>query len=88
MSIGYSGYVFAIKPENIFGKNFSRATADVKCGSYYRNRPHFDEHWNSITKECYENPAKVDGTHNMVPTRKVCSYPTSAIQDLEELGHS
>ena len=69
---GYAGYVFAIKPENIYGKTFSRLTSEVKKeNSYYRNRPHFDDNWNTISRENYKDPAKVDGSHNMVPTRKV-----------------
>ena len=70
---GYAGYVFAIKPENIYGKTFSRHTSEVKKeNSYYRNRPHYDdEKWDTIARENYKDPSKVDGSHNLVPTRKV-----------------
>lgn len=68
---GYMGYVLAIKPENIYGKSFTRMSKEVKCGSYYRTRPHFDENWDSINREDYKDPRKVDGSHNLVPTRKV-----------------
>ena len=72
---GYAGYVFAIKPENIYGKTFSRLTNEVKKeNSYYRNRPHFEDNWDTIARENYKDPAKVDGSHNLVPTRKVKIY--------------
>ena len=72
---GYAGYVFAIKPENIYGKTFSRLTSEVKKeNSYYRNRPHFGDDWNTIARENYKDPATVDGSHNMVPTRKVKKF--------------
>ena len=68
---GYSGYVFALKPENVYGKTFHRATREIKCGDYYRNRPHFETNWRSMNKESFIDPSKVDGSHNILPNSKV-----------------
>jgi len=61
---GYSGYVFALRSENLFGKTFHRITKEVKGGEYYRNRPHFDSKMETTAKTSYENPKMVDGSHN------------------------
>lgn len=71
---GYSGYVFAYKPENVYGKTFSLMTREIKCGTKYRDRENFDDKPQSIFKESYENPANVDGKHNLVPTTKVSFF--------------
>ena len=60
-----------MKPENIYGKTFYRSTKEIKVGTYYRNRPHFDTNWNTICRESYTDPKNVDGKHNLVPTKKV-----------------
>lgn len=50
---------------------FSRASREIKCGDYYRNRPHFDDRWSSIYNESFENPKNLDSSYNDVPTKKV-----------------
>ena len=67
---GYAGYVFAVKPENIYGKSFHRSSKEVKVGTHYRNRPHFDIDWNTLYRESFKHPKKTDGSHNEVPTSK------------------
>ena len=54
---------------------FHRSTKEIKCGDYYRTRPHFDDDdakaWNSIKRESYKDPRKTDGSHNFITTSKV-----------------
>jgi len=57
LQLGYQGYVFAIKPEALHGKSFHRLSKEVKVGSYYRNRPHFDEEWKSLYKDSFIDPS-------------------------------
>ena len=67
---GYAGYIFAYKPENVYGKTFTLITKEIKCSNKYRDRENFEDVPSSIFKESYIAPSEMDGKHNMVPTKK------------------
>ena len=66
---GYSGYVFAYGPENIYGKTFSAISKEIKCTNKYRDRDNFEEKVISITKESYLDPKTQDNDQNKIPSR-------------------
>merc|ERR1712226_1136218 len=61
---GYSGYVWAYEPENIYGKTFGRVTNVVKCTDKYRDRQNLEDKQISICKESYTDPKIQEGKHN------------------------
>jgi hypothetical protein len=67
---GYSGYIFARGPENVYGKTFTLMSKEIKCSNKYRDRENFEDIPSSIFKESYINPSEMDGKHNICPTDK------------------
>ena len=66
---GYSGYVFAYGPENVYGKTFTMISKEIKCTNKYRDRDNFVDKQISINKESYIDPKDQDDTHNKMPLK-------------------
>ena len=80
---GYSGYVWAYEPENIYGKTFGRVTNLVKCTDKYRDRENLEDKAISICKESYIDPGIQDGKHNQIPTTK--KFRIRKMEDYHEM---
>lgn len=66
---GYAGYIWAYKPENVYGKTFTQMSKDIKCTSKFRDRDNYDEMAQSIYKESFIKPKEMDQMHNEAPSR-------------------
>lgn len=66
---GYSGYVFAYGPENVYGKTFSAISKEIKCTNKYGDRDNFEDRVVSITKESYVDPKTQDNDRFKIPSQ-------------------
>lgn len=66
---GYSGYVFAYGPENVYGKTFTQISKEIKCTNKYRDRENFIDKQISISKESYINPKDQEKDTTTIPIK-------------------
>ena len=75
---GYSGHIFAMVPENLYGRTFTVCSKEAKDTEKYRNeRDYIDDNDNLVTiqRESYKNPKKQDITDNIPSTLQIESRP-------------
>mmetsp|Transcript_35942 Transcript_35942/g.41998 ORF Transcript_35942/g.41998 Transcript_35942/m.41998 type:complete len:161 (-) Transcript_35942:131-613(-) len=75
---GYAGYIPAIRPENIFGKTYGKATYISKSHHYQQGfdvEP--DARFKSLVKDSFVDQRELSGTlaGPMSPTKMVPGYP-------------
>ncbi len=67
---GYAGYVWAIGPENLYGKSSSYLSKMVKSNPKYKFRNHYDlDPLTTVQRESYINPKNMDQEYNDVPVK-------------------
>lgn len=70
--LGYSGYIWGIQSENLFGKSKSYLCKIIKNDPKFKYREHIDDNtYKTTNKEDFIHPKNMDQAYNNVRTKKV-----------------